>query len=134
MPYFKDRDELFRCIGGLFEEAVRDDALIMRLGDDAIVLKLVCSDPEAVVVVDMRGRAVRGGAAADAADVELRLAGDVAHRFFLGKVNLPVAIATGTVRVKGPLPKLLKVLPLSKELFPRYRALLERDGRTDLIV
>ena len=57
---------------------------------------------------------------------------DTAHRFWLGKVNVTVALARGQMKAKGPVAKILKLVPLAKPVFPRYRAQLEepRAART----
>jgi hypothetical protein len=44
-----------------------------------------------------------------------------------------VAMARGTVRAKGPVPKLLKLIPTAKELFPEYEKMLTEAGRDDLV-
>jgi hypothetical protein len=51
---------------------------------------------------------------------------DVAHRFWLGKVNIAAALAKGEMRAKGPIPKILKMVPLAKQVFPRYTELCEK--------
>ena len=58
---------------------------------------------------------------------------DTAHRFFLGKVNVTTALARGQIKAKGPVAKILKLVPLTKPVYPRYRQMLEEQGRTDLI-
>jgi hypothetical protein len=58
---------------------------------------------------------------------------DTGNKFWLGKVNLSVAMARGTVRAKGPVPKLLKLIPTAKELFPEYQKMLTENGRDDLV-
>ena len=65
--------------------------------------------------------------------VEMSMKADVAHRFWLGKVNITAAMAKGQVKAKGPIPKILKLVPLTKILFPRYREALVRSGRSDLV-
>ena len=50
---------------------------------------------------------------------------DTAHRFWLGKVNVTVALARGQMKAKGPVAKILKLVPLVKPVFPRYKAQLE---------
>ncbi len=55
---------------------------------------------------------------------------DTAHKFWLGKVNVTVALARGQMKAKGPVAKILKLVPLVKPVFPRYRAMLER-GRAE---
>jgi putative sterol carrier protein len=57
---------------------------------------------------------------------------DTAHRFWLGKVNVTVALARGQIKAKGPVTKILKLIPLVRPAFPRYRAMLEEAGRADL--
>ena len=37
---------------------------------------------------------------------------DTAHRFWLGKVNVTVALARGQMKAKGPVAKILKLVPL----------------------
>jgi len=37
------------------------------------------------------------------------------------------------VRAKGPVPKILKLIPVAKQLFPGYQEMLRADGRDDLI-
>ena len=51
----------------------------------------------------------------------------------LGEVNVTVALARGQIKAKGPVAKILKLVPLTKPVFPRYKAQLEAQGRTDLV-
>ena len=66
-------------------------------------------------------------------EVVMSMEADTAHRFWLGNVNVTVALARGQMKAKGPVAKILKLVPLVKPVFPRYRALLEQDGRKDLL-
>lgn len=59
-------------------------------------------------------------------------AGD-ANKFWLGKLNLVMALAKKQVKAKGSVPEMLKMLPLAKPLYPRYEATLRANGRDDLI-
>ena len=65
-------------------------------------------------------------------DVVMTMPADVGHRFFLGKVNVTVALARGEMTARGPVAKILKLVPLVKPVFPRYRSQLEAAGRPDL--
>ena len=44
-----------------------------------------------------------------------------------------MALARGQITADGPVAKILKLVPLTKPVFPRYRAQLEAQGRTDLV-
>jgi hypothetical protein len=63
----------------------------------------------------------------------MRMKADTAHRFWLGQVNVTMAIARGEIKAEGPVAKILRLVPLTKPVFPRYRALLESQGREDLV-
>jgi hypothetical protein len=43
-----------------------------------------------------------------------------------------VALARGQIKAKGPVAKILRLVPLTKPVFPRYKAQLEAAGRSDL--
>jgi hypothetical protein len=66
-------------------------------------------------------------------EVVMSMEADTAHRFWLGKVNVTVALARGQIKAKGPVAKILKLVPLTKPVFPRYKAQLEAQGREDLV-
>jgi hypothetical protein len=58
---------------------------------------------------------------------------DTAHRFWLGRVNVTEALARGQIKANGPVAKILKLVPLTKPAYPRYKAQLEAQGREDLV-
>ena len=66
-------------------------------------------------------------------EVVMTMDADTAHRFWLGKVNVTVALARGQMKAKGPVAKILKLVPLVKPVFPRYRKMLEESQRRDLL-
>ncbi|MGH2923699.1 MAG: sterol carrier protein, partial [Solirubrobacterales bacterium] len=66
-------------------------------------------------------------------DVEMSMEADTAHRFWLGKVNVTTALARGQIKASGPVAKILKLVPLTKPVYPRYKAMLEADGRQELV-
>lgn len=135
MPCFKDADEVYEYIGGIFEEAVTDPDLGPDFVASGVVLKLSYTEPAATLVVDMPNAKVFRGDEGDGLvpTVQMSMSADVGHRFWLGEVNISRALSTGDMRAKGPVPKILKLVPLAKKVFPRYRAKLEAAGRTDLL-
>lgn len=63
----------------------------------------------------------------------MAMSADTAHRFWLGQVNVTVALARGSDQASGPVAKIHKRVPLAKPVFPGYETLLQEQGRTDLI-
>jgi putative sterol carrier protein len=136
MAVFKDQAEVYQYIGGIFEEALADPELGQKFAASGVILRVTYSDPDSVLTVDMPSKKVFYGEDAQNGPkpvVEMSMKADVAHRFWLGEVNITTAMAKGQVKAKGPIPKILKLVPLTKILFPRYRESLIRSGRTDLV-
>ena len=65
-------------------------------------------------------------------EVVMSMEADTAHQFWLGKVNVTVALARGQMKAKGPVAK-ISSCPLVKPVFPRYRHSSRQAGRNDLL-
>lgn len=134
MNAFTSADDLRTYVGGIFEQALADDTLGPKLSGTGVVLKVITTEPDGVLLLDLPNKQVRLGEAGEAADATMTMSSDVANRFWQGKVNLPVAMARKQVQVDGKIGALLKLVPSTGKLFPSYVALLERDGRDDLLL
>jgi hypothetical protein len=53
---------------------------------------------------------------------------DVAHRFWLGQLNLIKALSSKDIKSSGSIPKLLKLLPVIKPAFVIYPEILTEMG------
>ncbi len=136
MAYFKDADEVYAYIGRLFEELGDDPELAPKFRAADTIVQYRYRDPESQITVsllDADERRVDCGKTDLKPEVVMTMDADTAHRFWLGKVNVTVALARGQMKAKGPVAKILKLVPLVKPVFPRYRAMLEADGRDDLL-
>jgi putative sterol carrier protein len=136
LPYFKDADEVYAYIGKLFEDLAQDEEMSPKFQKANTVVQYRYRNPESVITVSLLdgedGRVDCGDTDLEP-EVVMTMDADTAHRFWLGKVNVTVALARGQMKAKGPVAKILKLVPLTKPIFPRYRALLEEDGREDLL-
>jgi hypothetical protein len=131
---FTDEAEVYEYLGGVFRRGMENPDLVEKLKPSGVILRITYSDPEAVITVDMpESKIFEGVGVGPEPNVELFMTADTGNKFWLGKVVLPVALAKGQVRAKGPVAKLLKVLPLAKGLFGPYRESLEAAGRKDLL-
>ena len=136
MPYFKDADEVYAYIGRLFEELADDDELAPKFQKANTIVQYQYREPESQITVKLvegeEGQ-VDCGTTTLEPEVVMTMDADTAHRFWLGKVNVTVALARGQMKAKGPVAKILKLVPLVKPVFPRYRAILEETDRRDLL-
>lgn len=127
---------MYRFIGRLFQELIEDPDLGPRFHRSNTTVQYQMRDPESQITVDMRPdipmRVDLGPSELDP-EVIMELDADTAHRFWLGKVNVTVALARGQIKAKGPVAKILKLVPLVKPVFPRYQQMLQEAGREDLL-
>ena len=136
MPYFKDEQEVYRYIGQLFLDLAEDDDLWPKFQRANTIVQYQFSKPESQITVRMQEDAdaqVDCGSSELEPEVLMTMEADTAHRFWLGKVNVTVALARGQMKAKGPVAKILKLVPLVKPVFPRYKKMLEDGGRQDLM-
>ena len=96
--------------------------LVNELGSQIdITMLFVVKDPDFLVYVDSNGVKIDAEIDNPQADIQFTLSVDTAHRFWLKELSLPKALATRQVRTKGSLPKVMKLLPLLKPAYTRYR-------------
>lgn len=136
MGYFKDAQDVYDTIGKLHQDLAADEELAPKFRQANTIVRYQYSDPDAVVTVrlqeDQPGD-VDFGESEMEPEVTMSMAADTAHKFWLGQVNVTVALARGQIKATGPVAKILKLVPLTKPVFPRYKAQLEAQGRSDLV-
>lgn len=136
MPVFESEQDVYDHLGRLFQEMVADPELAPQCQRADTIVQYRYQGPEATITVDIR-RDAEPCALLGATDLEpeviMSMDADTAHRFFLGHINVTVALARGEIKARGPVAKILKLVPLVEPFFPRYLALLESQGRTDLV-
>jgi putative sterol carrier protein len=136
MAYFKDADDVYATIGKLFQDLSEDEELSPKFGKANTIVQYQYREPESqitVKLIDGEDGQVDFGETTLEPEVVMTMDADTAHRFWLGKVNVTVALARGQMKAKGPVAKILKLVPLTKPIFPRYRQQLEDQGRQDLL-
>ena len=136
MAYFADEQEVYRYLGQLFVDLMEDEELMPKFRRANTIVEYAFRDPDSKITVRIREDAepkVDLGPSDLEPEVVMTMDADTAHRFWLGKVNVTVALARGQMKARGPVAKILKLVPLTKPVFPRYKAQLEAAGRRDLI-
>jgi hypothetical protein len=136
MPYFKDAQEVYDTIGKLFADIAADAELGPKFRKANTILQHAYREPESTITLRLEedGPAdVDFGETEMEPEVVMSMEADTAHRFWLGRVNVTTALARGQIKASGPVAKILKLVPLTKPVYPRYKAQLEADGREDLV-
>jgi putative sterol carrier protein len=136
LAYFKDAQEVYDVIGKLFVDIAADEELAPKFRKANTIVQYAYREPESTITVRLQeGQPgdVDFGETEMEPEVTMAMEADTAHRFWLGQVNVTVALARGQIKAEGPVAKILKLVPLTKPIFPRYKAQLEAQGRQDLI-
>jgi hypothetical protein len=136
LAYFKDAQEVYETIGRLFQRLVGDEELAPKFRQADTIVRYEYRAPDSVITVRLQEGEpgeVDFGESEMEPEVTMAMEADTAHRFWLGEVNVTVALARGQIKARGPVAKILKLVPLTKPIFPLYKAQLEEQGRADLI-
>lgn len=135
MGAFRDTAHLYKVIGGLFDRVKADPAAAKKLLGGGLVIKFLYRDPAGEVTVDLTGAEIAYdlGASKRKADVEISSSSDTAHAFWSGKLNVPIAMATGKVKAKGSMTKAFALLPALKPVFALYEKTLRDLGETKML-
>ena len=123
MAVFKSKEKMQTVLGELFEKLLADPVMGPKFLDMGINIKFAISEPNAALWLtpgDGSKAEVRWGDIGEKATVEMALSGDTCHKFWLRHVSMPVALAKGLIKAKGPMPKVLKLLPLLKPAYEMY--------------
>ena len=144
MPYYKDSDECDDLFGGFFRKMSEgvsegDEVLVeiqRKLAAINLIVKFVWREPVLTLTLDFTkepfGVYVNDDTISPTATFTLTT--DTAHKFWHGKVNLAKALTTKTIVARGPIPKILKLLPVIKPLYKKYPQYLAERGRSDLVL
>jgi putative sterol carrier protein len=131
MSYFKDAEEAYRYLGGVFRAADEHPEVGQALRASGITLRLEYTNPSATLTVRMVEPHIEviEGETDIQPDVRLSMAADTANRYWRGEYNVAVGLAKGQVKAKGPVTTILKMVPLTKPLFPMYKEMCaEKDA------
>jgi hypothetical protein len=59
--------------------------------------------------------------------VKMAMSSETANKYFQGKENVPVALARRRIKAGGDVKAALSLIPITKPIYARYRALVEEE-------
>ncbi|MFZ5643130.1 MAG: hypothetical protein ACOY46_06040 [Bacillota bacterium] len=121
---YKDASEVSELFGGFWQELLETTSFGEKLKEKSLSVKYVLKDyPEVSMYLDGDGLVIGSEANSRNAIVTLTLSGETVHKFWLKKIMVPVALAKGEIKTKGPFQKIMELMPLLKPgyaLYPKY--------------
>jgi SCP-2 sterol transfer family protein len=134
MALFKSSSEFREVVDRAFEIMSTDPDMGPKLRDARVPQRFEFPDVDAVVNItydDSGGEHNLRWVWSDDVDwepkVQMTMDSEVANKYFQGKENVPIAIARRRIKSSGDMKAALKLIPITKPVFPRYRAMLERE-------
>jgi hypothetical protein len=130
MPVFESSEKFDEVLGGFFRLLGETPEIADKLLASKLVIRFNYTDPDLVLVIDCSGEKieVRSGDMDTKAIVDMKMSSDIAHKFWFGKVNLTMALTRRQMIAKGPVPKILKLLPAIKPSYAMYPKYLVENG------
>jgi hypothetical protein len=122
MPFFASAEQLYACANTLFSRIQEQDpAAANALLGARLLITIRCHNPTAEISLNGRQRPLvtSFGPSSLRPDLEVQMATDTLHQILLGELTIKRALASGQLKVKGPVWKTTALA----ELFERGQAL-----------
>jgi len=131
MATFANAQQVYDTIGLFLDQITKDPELGPKFvaADTSFLVKY--TDPECTMLVDATidpPVVTMNPDPATETEITLEMAADDGHQFWLGNLNMALALAKSKVKVSGPISKIMKLLPAMRPAFPKYKAFLEERG------
>lgn len=125
MSQFKSSEQLKEVLGGFFELLGAHPEIGPKLLASKMIIKFTYREPDLSITIDLMGEKpiFTFNDETKKPNVEMGMKADTAHRFWMGDLNLVIALARREITAKGPVPKILQLLPIIKpayKLYPEY--------------
>jgi putative sterol carrier protein len=131
MATFANAQQVYDTIGLFLDQITKDPELGPKFVAADTSFLVQYSDPECSMLVDATVDPPVVTMNPDPAletEISLAMAADDGHDFWMGNLNMALALAKGKVKVTGPISKIMKLLPAMRPAFPKYKAFLEERG------
>lgn len=134
MSYYKNTEQLYNILVPFFNDLMNNPEIGPKVVASGLIIKFIYHDPEGVIIIHLPNEEIiQGDREEIKPDVIMSMNSDVAHRFWLGKVNLVAALTKGDIRAKGPIPKIMKLIPIIKGAYAIYKNYLTEKGFEELV-
>jgi hypothetical protein len=127
MAVFASTEKMYEVLGALFNTLLNNPSVGPKFAEANIIIKFTINDPAGYIWLTPDKGVICGDADCKPT-IEMTLSGDTCHQFWLQEISMPVALAKGLIKAKGPLPKVLKLLPLLKPAYEAYPEISRKSG------
>lgn len=125
MPVYQNSDELYSQLNRLFTQLQRDDPQLgTAVQRSRLAIRIRCTSPSALVLINGRSNPfqIQYGADGQRPDLDIEMPADILHDILMGSQSIKRAIASGSLRVRGPVWKttaLEDIFRRGQSLYPK---------------
>src|SRR5919107_570024 len=131
---FQSPEEFREVIDQIFSMMDEDPDMGPKLRDADVPQRFEFDDLDLVVNIRAAGPDEPGNLHWEWTDdvdwepkVQMTMSSETANRYFQGKENVAVAIARRRIKTSGDVKAALSLIPITKPIYARYRALVEDE-------
>ena len=133
MPVFNDEQHLYSVLVTFFERLKDDPEIGPKISASGLIVQFKYSEPDATITINCPTMDIIPGETELEPTVTMSMKARTAHRFWLGKVPLMVALTKREIIAKGPIASVMKLLPIIKNSYAMYNEYLKEIGMEDKI-
>jgi putative sterol carrier protein len=126
MPAYTSKDQAATVFSQLFEIMLEDPDFGAIVRQRGLSVRFLHTKPDFELHVDADG--VRVDGPPGPAGLTIKMSCDTADALWTGRLLMPIAVATGRIRIKGSVALVIEFAPLLRPAFDRYPALAAAAG------
>jgi hypothetical protein len=136
MSIFKDTEELHEVMLNLWEAIGANEKIAKQLIASKLIVQFKYSEPAGTLTLDCSDGQTYHITAGDTTlspTIQMSMKADTAHEFWMGRVNVPMALLSGKIVSRGPTARALTLLPIIKPAFSIYPEVLKKMDKEQLL-
>ena len=129
MPAYETFEIAAKVLEDVTKSVYNDPKAGPKVAKLDLVLKINLTNPKGVLWLDTSNQtASTQDDYEKAADVEFSADGDDLHKIYSKQLNINNALTRKIIKVKGPILRMMKLLPLLTRCFDNYPTIAEKHG------
>jgi putative sterol carrier protein len=126
MATFSSTSQAAALFSELFSILLADEQFAHSLRENRLKVLIIHTDPDFSLFLEPDGLHLDETPSAPV--LTIKMSCDIAHQLWSGKLLLPIALATGKLRVRGSMAKIIEFAPMLQPAFDRYPQLAAAAG------
>jgi putative sterol carrier protein len=127
MQKFETTEQAEAVFGSLFKILSEDKAFTTALQENDMTVRLLHTKPDCRVFVSADAVEL-GEDIPDRSTITIKMTCDTADALWRGDLMMPSAVATGRVRIRGKVAKVIELIPILQPAFDRYPEIAAEHG------